>query len=141
LEFDMRVKEQFARVWLITLLVTYLPYFLTLAIAGDMSALQQIALFAATVTVQIVVIGIASAVMAVRRKGERVSDERDLAIDQRATRVAYQILLCGMILVGCLMPFNRSGWTIFHAAVLSIAVAEIVRHGLIVSLYRRGWDA
>ena len=137
----MPVKEQFARVWLITLFVTYLPYFLTLAIAGDMSALQQIALFAATVTVQIVVIGIASAVMAVRRKGERVSDERDLAIDQRATRVAYQILLCGMILVGCLMPFNRSGWTIFHAAVLSIAVAEIVRHGLIVSLYRRGWDA
>jgi uncharacterized membrane protein len=137
----MPVKEQFARVWLITLLVTYLPYFLTLAIAGNMSALQQIALFAATVTVQIVVIGIASAVMALRRKGERVSDERDLAIDQRATRVAYQILLYAMILVGCLMPFNGSGWTIFHAAVLSIAVAEIVRHGLIVSLYRRGWDA
>ena len=79
--------------------------------------------------------------MVIRREGERVSDERDLAIDQRATRVTYQILLCGMILVGCFMPFNSSGWNIFHAAVISIAVAEIVRHVLIVSMYRRGWDA
>ena len=97
-------------------------------------------MFAATVIVQVIVIGSASALMEIRHKGGPKTDERDQMIDQRATRVAYQLLICGMIVVGCLMPFNNSGWKIFHAAVFSIALAEIVRHGMIVSMYRRGWD-
>lgn len=136
----MPIKEQFARIWLITMLVTYFAYFVAVVVVGETTALTQIGLFAATVVVQVIVIGVASAVMALRHKGGPKADERDQMIDQRATRVAYQLLLCAMILVGCLMPFNNSGWRIFHAAVLSIAIAEIVRHGLIVSMYRRGVD-
>jgi len=170
---SMPAKEQFAWVWLSTMLVTYAAYFTSVFTIGETTALTQIGLFAATTVVQVLVIGTVSAVIAVRHKGgpqsdERdqlidqttvvqvlvigtvsaviavrhkggpQSDERDQLIDQRATRAAYQLLICGMIVVGCLMPFNNSGWRIFHAAVFSIAVSEIVRHGLMVSMYRRG---
>lgn len=135
---SMPAKEQFAWVWLSTMLVTYAAYFTSVVTIGETTALTQIGLFAATTVVQALVIGTVSAVIAVRHKGGPQSDERDQLIDQRATRAAYQLLICGMIVVGCLMPFNNSGWRIFHAAVFSIAVSEIVRHGLMVSMYRRG---
>ena len=135
---SMPAKEQFAWVWLSTMLVTYAAYFTSVFTIGETTALTQIGLFAATTIVQVLVIGTVSAVIAVRHKGGPKSDERDQLIDQRATRAAYQLLICGMIVVGCLMPFNNSGWRIFHAAVFSIAVSEIVRHGLMVSMYRRG---
>lgn len=135
---SMPAKEQFAWVWLSTMLVTYAAYFTSVFTIGETTALTQIGLFAATTVVQALVIGTVSAVIAVRHKGGPKSDERDQLIDQRATRAAYQLLICGMIVVGCLMPFNNSGWRIFHAAVFSIAVSEIVRHGLMVSMYRRG---
>jgi len=135
---SMPAKEQFAWVWLSTMLVTYAAYFTSVFTIGETTALTQIGLFAATTVVQVLVIGTVSAVIAVRHKGGPKSDERDQLIDQRATRAAYQLLICGMIVVGCLMPFNNSGWRIFHAAVFSIAVSEIVRHGLMVSMYRRG---
>lgn len=135
---SMPAKEQFAWVWLSTMLVTYAAYFTSVFTIGETTALTQIGLFAATTVVQVLVIGTVSAVIAVRHKGGPKSDERDQLIDQRATRAAYQLLICGMIVVGCLLPFNNSGWRIFHAAVFSIAVSEIVRHGLMVSMYRRG---
>lgn len=134
---SMPAKEQFAWVWLSTMLVTYAAYFTSVFTIGETTALTQIGLFAATTVVQVLVIGTVSAVIAVRHKGGPKSDERDQLIDQRATRAAYQLLICAMIVVGCLMPFNNSGWRIFHAAVFSIAVSEIVRHGLMVSMYRR----
>ncbi len=135
----MPIKERFARVWLVTLVVTYVVYFGSVIALGETDFLTQIVAFAATAGVQIAVIGVASLIMRLGRQDGPHFDERDLAIDQRATRVAYHALIVGMILVGCLMPFNHSGWELFHAGVLAIAVAEILRHGLIVLLYRRGW--
>lgn len=64
------------------------------------------------------------------------SDERDRAIDGRATRLAYFLLVGGMIVVGVLMPFNRSGWQIVNAALGFIVASETLRHALIVLGYR-----
>jgi hypothetical protein len=46
--------------------------------------------------------------------------------------------MVGVILVGCLMPFNHAGWDIFHATVLVIAATEAVRLILVIQAYRRG---
>lgn len=131
-------KERFAWVWLITMVVTYSVYFAAVFVTGETTPLMQIGMFTVTTVIQVVIIGTASAVIAIRHEGGPSSDERDQMIEQKATRTAYQMLICAMVVVGCLMPFNNSGWKIFHAAVLSIAVVEIVRHGLIVLMYRRG---
>ena len=42
----------------------------------------------------------------------------------------------GMILVGCIMPFNAAGWTIANAAIFWIVAAEVVHYGVVVASYR-----
>jgi hypothetical protein len=37
------------------------------------------------------------------------------------------------------MPFSTSGWHIINAALLALVASEIVRYGVIVVSYRRGW--
>lgn len=72
-----------------------------------------------------------------QERGESLSsDERDRAIDGRATRLAYFLLVGGMIAVGVVMPFNRSGWQIVNAALGFIVASEMLRHALIVQGYR-----
>ena len=71
------------------------------------------------------------------RNENLLEDERDRAIDGRATRTAYFILLTGMILVGMVMPFNNGGWKLVNTALLGIVLAETARYALIVISYRR----
>lgn len=77
-----------------------------------------------------------------REAGEALlEDERDRAIDGRATRIAYFILLAGMLVAGVVMPFNRQSleedWHIANTALLAIVLAEAARDALIVLGYRR----
>ncbi|MEO9079316.1 MAG: hypothetical protein ABI268_08390 [Rhodanobacter sp.] len=73
-----------------------------------------------------------------RETGESLlEDERDRAIDGRATRSAYFILLTGMIVVGMVMPFNKAGWELVNAAVFFIVLSEAVRYALILIGYRQ----
>lgn len=134
----MVAREQFAWVWLLTLVVTYAAYFAAVELSGEVPFVTRIIMFATTTFVQVVIIATASTVIALRHRNEMSGDERDRAIEHRATAIAYNILIVGLILVGCILPFNQSGWKLFNAAVFVIALAEIVRHALIVNFYRRG---
>jgi hypothetical protein len=64
-------------------------------------------------------------------------DERDRAIMSRSISFAYYVLIAGMILVGCVMPFNFNGWSIVNAALAMIVAAEVVHYGVVVFSYRR----
>jgi hypothetical protein len=73
-----------------------------------------------------------------QERGEQLLlDERDHAIDARATRTAYFVMLTGMLVVGVVMPFGDTGWKITNAALFAIVLAETVRYALIVLGYRR----
>ncbi|MET0331620.1 MAG: hypothetical protein ABW154_09355 [Dyella sp.] len=76
-----------------------------------------------------------------RRAVETRPDERDAAIASRSRHAAYNTLMAGMIMVGVVMPFSHSGWDIVNAALLAIAVSEVVHHRLIALAYRRGVHA
>lgn len=72
-------------------------------------------------------------------RGEGVfADDRDRAIEARATRIAYFVMLTAMILVGVLMPFYTVGWAITNAALFSIVLTETMCNVIIVRAYRRG---
>lgn len=72
-----------------------------------------------------------------RERGDALLlDERDRAIDGRATRTAYFVMLTGTIVVGVVMPFEKSGWEIVNAALLVIVLSEAVRNALLVTGYR-----
>lgn len=63
-------------------------------------------------------------------------DERDDAIDARATRAAYMLLLAGTILAGAIMPFTDRGWKVANTALLFIVLSEALRAALTVRGYR-----
>lgn len=65
-----------------------------------------------------------------------IDDERDRAIETRATRSAYFVLLVCMIVVGMVLPFSATGWQIVNAALLGIVLTELMRQVLIVVSYR-----
>jgi uncharacterized BrkB/YihY/UPF0761 family membrane protein len=80
---------------------------------------------------------IALAVAAAREANAR-ADERDVAIERRASTAGYYVLMAGVILVGVVMPFSEPAWKIINAALAAIVAAEIVHYGLVVLSYRRG---
>ncbi len=135
----MSAHEKFAWVWLVTMVTTYTAYFAGVIIVGEAGFLVQLGLFAATTIVQIIIVSIAAATIWLRKGEGRETDERDRAIAHRSTKAGYGALMAGLVVVGCILPFSRGGWELVHAAVFAIALAEIIRHILIVTMYRRGW--
>ncbi len=104
-----------------------------------MPDLRQLILFAAAAIAQLAVLGIGHFYL--RREypqdANTPPDERDRAIVSRSISSAYYVLIAGMIVVGCVMPFNSGGWSIINAALMMIVASEVVHYGVIVVNYRR----
>lgn len=99
--------------------------------------LERIAFLAVVASVHAVAYVTGLLVMKWQERGEPLLlDERDRAIDGRATRIAYFVMLTGMIVVGVVMPFSDAGWKITNAALFAIVLAETVRYALIAMGYR-----
>ncbi|WP_147653782.1 hypothetical protein [Vulcaniibacterium gelatinicum] len=137
-------RERFAWVWMAALVVLLGTYFIGVGFyAREWQALsegQRIGLLAIPLALMAVVVGIDRLVARVRRgraPAEPV-DERDHAIEGRASSAGYHTLMFGTIFVGCYLPFSADRWQIVHATLLAIAIAEVVRHGLIARGYRQG---
>ncbi|MBD8900039.1 DUF2178 domain-containing protein [Rhodanobacter sp. DHG33] len=100
--------------------------------------LERIACLAIVASVHAIAYLVGLMLLKRKERGEELLlDERDHAIDARATRVAYFVMLIGMIVVGVVMPFSDTGWKITNTALFAIVLAETVRYVLIVMGYRR----
>ena len=140
----MPYREKVTWLTLIAQVATLGPYLAIMAIApptAPMPDYQPLTLFAFATVAQMLILGAGHVWLRIRSPEDaRVpADERDRAIARRALGAAYYTLLVGMILVGIVMPFRSSGWTIINAAIAAILVAEVVHHGVTVWSYRRGW--
>lgn len=71
-------------------------------------------------------------------QGRDLVDERDKLIESRASALAYQVLMIGMIVVGFVLPFSATRWELIDTAFFAIVVAEIVHSVVIVRAYRQG---
>ena len=142
----MLPRERSAWVWIAALLVVFGGYFAAIAslerASAEISFATRIAVLAVALTTLAVVVGIDRLFGWIRNRREAsFLDERDRLIQLRSSSVAYYVLIVGMIIVGCVMPFGAGGWDIVHAALFAIVVAEVVHQGLIVIGYRLGWHA
>jgi hypothetical protein len=142
-EATMPYREKTAWLSLIGMTVAFGPYFAIVAArslpAGQLPDLRQLGLFAVAAVVQMLILGIGHLYLG-RRSPEDARtppDERDRAIMRRSISSAYYLLIFGMILVGCVMPFNSSGWAIINTAIVMIVAAELVHYGVVVFSYRR----
>lgn len=141
---NMAYREKIAWLELAGQVVGYGGFFAAVIMAeqmGGVSLLLFIGLFAAASVIRMLIEGVGRLVIAARSGADaRVpADERDRAIARRGAAIAYYVLMVGTILVGLVMPFSASGMKIVSAALLSLVVAELVRCGIILSSYRRGW--
>ena len=137
----MAWREKQAWLALSVMVVAYGVYFALVA-EERRSMLAMLLLFGGVAIAQVVVMIVGSIVLAARagKEARARADERDRAIDRRSARIAYFVLLNGMIIVGVVMPFSEQGWRISNAALLALVVAEVVRYGVVVVSYRRGWN-
>ena len=139
----MPYREKTAWLSLFAMIVTFGPYFTFVALrfvpSEPMPQLRQLGLFAVTAIVQMLILGVGHLYLrsGSRQEARMPLDERDQAIMRRSVSSAYYVLIAGMILVGCVMPFNSSGWTIINAALFMIILAELVHYGVVVISYRR----
>lgn len=139
----MLPRERFAWVWLTASVVIFGIYFTILSTQEsepDLPFLLKIGQLAAALLTLAVVVGIDRLIAYFRRerRAEFRLDERDRLIHLRASSVAYYVLMTGMIIVGCVMPFDQRPWEIVHAAIFAIVVAEVVHSGLVIIGYRKG---
>ena len=138
----MPYREKVAWLSLISMVAVFLPYFVWVKLhppTEPLPDLRQMALYAAVSITWALILGVGH--WRLRRQAPEEArlplDERDRAIQHRSRTTAYYVLLTGMILVGCIMPFTDSGWKIAHAAVFMIVLAEAVNDGSVVYHYRR----
>lgn len=136
--------ERFAWVWLTALVVVFSGYFIAVEVAlrgqPELPIVARLGMLAIALTTLAVVVGIDRLVAWMRARGQEpeVADERDRLIELRSTKAAYGVLMVGVLVCGVVMPFSNSGWELVHAALLAVAISEIVHHGLILHGYHRG---
>jgi hypothetical protein len=138
----MPYRQKVAWLSLLAMAVVFTPYFTWAKLHPPTNVvpnLPRMALYAATAGVWVLILGIGHAVLRWRAPGEAKLplDERDRAIQYRSRNYAYGVLLTGMILVGCIMPFTGAGWEIVNAAIFMIVLAEIVHDGTVVCIYHK----
>jgi hypothetical protein len=140
---DMPYREKTAWLSLFAMIVTFGPYFVHVAMDSrppkPLPDLHELSYYAAIIIVELLILGIGHLVLRLRSPGEARTplDERDEVIKRRSLGSAYYVLIFGMIQVGCIMPFTFKGWSLVHASIFMIVVAEIIRLSVIVVSYRR----
>lgn len=140
----MAYRERIAWLSLIAMAVTFGPYFTVMALSPPTAPLPDLGTmgwFALTVGCQAVILAVGHGVLRWRHAADAraPADERDRAISRRSLGAAYYVLIAGVILVGCVMPFQSAGWRLINAAVAAIVLAEVVRYGVAAYCYRRGF--
>ncbi len=139
----MPYREKIAWLSLFAIAVTYGPYFAWVAMDPAPNAplpnFRLLTAFAIAAGIQ-AVIQIVGRLFLRLSSGEDArmpGDERDMIIERRSVGAAYYVLMTGMIVVGCVMPFTSVGWSLVNTAIAMITIAELFHYGIAVVSYRR----
>lgn len=139
---DMSFREKSAWISFVLLLVIFAPffYFSYLSITDQLPHRQgmnaAIGLVVAFVALEIAL----HIVVAMRAPDEARSkrDEREQLIAMKATRAAFPVLVLGALASAATIHLTPSIWVMQQAVLLAIVVAELVKFGTEIVLYRRG---
>jgi hypothetical protein len=138
---EMSFREKSAWVSLILIVLVFGPYFWlvgrSFAGLGHVHAGTQFALIGLFVAFEIVV-HIAIAVQS-PRDARAPKDEREILIDLLATRAAFYVLFVGALFAIFTMHFRFNVWQLSQMMLLAIVVAELVKFGRQIVLFRRGF--
>ncbi len=142
----MSFREKMHWVSLIAILGGFGWYFGTLHLVGyghspgDTGEKYYFGLLIATIVGILTVMIIGAALIAIfkPKDAKYAWDERDRLIHMRGTHAAYYILVVGMWATGLSLHFGYSLFFMLNAMLAIIVVAESIRIGTQLYLYRRG---
>ena len=136
----MSFREKSAWISLVLLLAVFTPFFwnsyqqFTGRVDTSSAVGTAFLLLAAFVVFEIVLHAIA---IQSPDEANAPRDERERLIEMRATSVAFPVLLVGALSAVGLLHLGSRAWLMAQVVMLAIVVAEVVRFGLQVVLYRR----
>ncbi|WP_292052539.1 MULTISPECIES: hypothetical protein [unclassified Brevundimonas] len=107
---------------------------------GRLAAIPSAFAPAAVAHAIVMAVGAGALALAARRDANTKPDERDRAIDRRATSIAYGLMMVGVIIVGVVAPFSEPAFKIINASLALIVVCEAIRQVMIIVGYRRGFS-
>ena len=136
----MAFREKFAWLSLVAMIACYGTYFVIsdsrpVPEAGTLDSVSQVWLFGFCAVAHGAIVGLGQFLLGKRQK----ADERDRDIERRSMTTGYWVLLLAMMLVGVVYSLVETGWEVANAAILAIVVAELVREGVAIWHYRRGY--
>ena len=137
----MSFREKSAWISFLTILAVFIPFFwnsyrqFSGAITSHEGVDTAFTLLVAFLVIEIVL----HAVLAIRapREARSPRDERERLIDLRATRVGFYVLLLGAMSAVGAVHLTRSAWAVSQVALFGVVVAELVRFGIQIVLFRR----
>ena len=138
---DLSFREKGAWVSFLAILGVFTPFFWNswqqFSGARDRATAMSTAfgLLALFVVVEIV----AHAVLAMLspREARTPKDERERLIEMRATFIAFQVLVVGALLAVAVIHATPSAWVMQQVLLFAIVVAELVKFGTQIVLFRR----
>ena len=137
----MSFREKSAWISFLSILGVFIPFFwnsyrqFSGQVDGPTALSVAVWLLVAFVVLEIVLH--AAVAMQAPSDARSPRDERERLIEMRATRVAFQVLVVGALAGVATIHFTRSAWAIQQVVLLAIVLAELVKFGGQIVLYRR----
>ncbi len=137
----MSFREKSAWITFVTILAVFIPFFWNSwrQYRGEITGRDAIgAAFALLLTFVVLEI-VLQVILAARapREARSPRDEREQLIDMRATRAAFHVLIVGALAGVGTIHLTPSSWVMQQVVLFSIVLAELVRFGGQIVLFRR----
>ncbi|MFN4288199.1 MAG: hypothetical protein ACK4E3_06865 [Brevundimonas sp.] len=135
----MSYRENQAWLAIAAIALTLVPYFVWVSLAQPETEGARLLALGMALGGEALLLGATRLWLRARTPSQdRVRDERDREIERRAVGAAYGTLMAGTIVVGVVLPFDRSGWDLINPAVAAIGLAQGVQGAVVIWNYRYG---
>lgn len=139
---DMSFREKSAWITFVSLVVAFTPFFffsyqaLTGQLGHGRARTLAFLLIAGFVVLEVVLHAAAAALSPQDARTPR--DERERLIAMRAAHAAYPVLLAGGLASAAVIHVTTSAWVMQQAVLFTVVLAELVKFGVQIVLFRRG---
>ncbi|THD35340.1 MAG: hypothetical protein E7773_12955 [Sphingomonas sp.] len=138
----MSFREKIAWISVVTTAIVWGTFFALLLSAvanGHQPGHSYLAGFFGAVVIQVILIVVASIVTAATAPKDASAgiDERDRAIAQGSSAIAYPVLLSGVVIVAACLHLGLTAVGMTYGIMGAIVIAEIVHYGAQIVFYRR----
>jgi uncharacterized membrane protein len=137
----MSFREKSSWISLLSLLGVFVPFFWNSyrQFTGQLDAGSAVGVAFVLLALFVLLEIVLHAAIAIQspREAQTPKDERERLIEMRATRIAFHVLITGALAGVAVIHLRNSAWLMQQVVLFAIVLAEVVKFGLQVALYRQ----